>query len=95
MAKEAKTPPAKETAAPAKEAPLAETPKDTKEVVVAKEDIKNITTGFDKLAVKKKEVEALVQKAETIVSTFDKEDKKSVEALSNVISRITNYPDRH
>lgn len=88
MAKSTKTPPAKETAAPAKEAPLAETPKATKEVLVAKEDIKNITTGFDKLAVKKKEVEALVKKAETIVATFDKESKESVEALSSIVSEL-------
>lgn len=79
----------KEKAAPLKESPSAETPKPTgKEAVLAKEDIKNITIGFDKLAVKKKEVEALVQKAETVVSTFDKTDKESVEALSNVIREL-------
>lgn len=89
MAKSTETQPAKETAADLKKTPLAESPKATsKEVILAKEDIKNITTGFDKLAVKKKEVEALVQKAENIVSTFNKEDKESVEALSNVIREL-------
>jgi hypothetical protein len=78
-----------ENASLPKEAPLAETLNGTgKEAVLAKESIVNITTGFDKLAVKKKEVEALVKKAETIVSTFNKEDKESIEALSNVIREL-------
>ena len=45
-------------------------------------------TGFDKVGVKKKEAKAFVQNSVSIVSTFDKEDQKSVEALSNVIREL-------